>query len=376
MVRACPTGRHGGRGGGRDAPTYWDLMVAEDGKGQNRSFLASEENFLVLKELHQKNLLVPVVGDFAGPKALKAIGRYLKEREAIVSAFYLSNVEQYLDREGKKSAFLCNASTLPLDASSTVYPLGARQHIRPWRWPRFEDRQHARRRQALRGAIAATGTTTASRAAPAPRRALDLLAVERPVPVALRLASRGRRCARACSASESGVVSRGRLRRRRLGAGAVAARRRGVGGLPLGKSRSSASVERLFHDDLILVGDDDALQLGNASAGGAEVERPDVEQRFLDRDDQQRALDHFRSLLIPQRDLRRDHLVLVDARGHLRAARRSRSASGTGRRRAGRSWSPSLRATIHAARLSFCRGVNGSIWMYSGPRSPGSFMIV
>jgi hypothetical protein len=32
-----------------DAPTYWDLMVAEDGKGQNRSFLASEENFLALK---------------------------------------------------------------------------------------------------------------------------------------------------------------------------------------------------------------------------------------------------------------------------------------------------------------------------------------
>jgi hypothetical protein len=108
----------GGRGGGRDAPTYWDLMVAEDGKGQNRSFLANEENFLVLKELHQKNLLVPVVGDFAGPKALKAVGRYLKDREAVVSAFYLSNVEQYLDREGKKYVFLCNASTLPLDASS------------------------------------------------------------------------------------------------------------------------------------------------------------------------------------------------------------------------------------------------------------------
>ena len=49
-------------------------MVAEDGKGQNRSFLASEENFLVLKELHQKNLLVPVVGNFSGPKALGPSG--------------------------------------------------------------------------------------------------------------------------------------------------------------------------------------------------------------------------------------------------------------------------------------------------------------
>ena len=102
-----------------DAPTYWDLMVAEDGKGQNRSFLASEENFLVMKELHQKNLLVPVVGNFSGPKALRSVGRYLKDREATVSAFYLSNVEQYLDREGMRPVFLCNVATLPLDEAST-----------------------------------------------------------------------------------------------------------------------------------------------------------------------------------------------------------------------------------------------------------------
>jgi hypothetical protein len=102
-----------------DAPTYWDLMVADDGKGQNRSFLASEENFLVMKHLHQKNLLVPVVGNFSGPKALRSVGRYLKDREAMVTAFYLSNVEQYLDREGLRPVFLCNVATLPLDEAST-----------------------------------------------------------------------------------------------------------------------------------------------------------------------------------------------------------------------------------------------------------------
>ena len=109
----------GGRGGGRGAPTYWDLMVAEDGKGQHRSFLANDENFMVLKELHGKNLLVPVVGNFAGPKALRAVGRYLKEHEATVSAFYLSNVEQYLQREGTLYTFCANVAMLPLDASST-----------------------------------------------------------------------------------------------------------------------------------------------------------------------------------------------------------------------------------------------------------------
>jgi hypothetical protein len=108
----------GGRGGDRRAPTYWDLMVEGDGKGQYRSYLSSDDNFTVVQDLHKKNLLVPVVGNFAGPKALRAVGRYLKEREATVSAFYLSNVEQYLSREGTWDTFCGNAATLPLDESS------------------------------------------------------------------------------------------------------------------------------------------------------------------------------------------------------------------------------------------------------------------
>lgn len=107
-----------GRGGGRNAPTYWDLMVADDGKGQMRSFLASDENFQVLKDLNERNLLVPVVGNFAGPKALRAVGRYIRERDAIVAAFYLSNVEQYLTRDRSWHSFCSNVATLPLDSSS------------------------------------------------------------------------------------------------------------------------------------------------------------------------------------------------------------------------------------------------------------------
>ena len=36
-----------------------------------------------------------------------------------MSAFYLSNVEQYLDREGMLAPLLRNVATLPLDESST-----------------------------------------------------------------------------------------------------------------------------------------------------------------------------------------------------------------------------------------------------------------
>ena len=37
----------------------------------------------------------------------------------MVSAFYLSNVEQYLGREGTWSQFCSNVATLPLDETST-----------------------------------------------------------------------------------------------------------------------------------------------------------------------------------------------------------------------------------------------------------------
>jgi hypothetical protein len=108
----------GGRGG-RSMPTYFDLMVTDDGAGRQRSYLATEENFQVLKTLHTKNLLIPMVGNFGGPKALRAVGKYLKEHGATVGAYYLSNVEQYLDQQGLWPAFCSNVATLPLDDQST-----------------------------------------------------------------------------------------------------------------------------------------------------------------------------------------------------------------------------------------------------------------
>lgn len=103
----------------RPSPTYDELMVEDDGMGVHRSYLETEENFLVLKELESRNLVVPVVGDFGGPKAIRAIAAYLKAHEATVSAFYLSNVEQYLYQDNKWRTFCQNVQTLPLDASST-----------------------------------------------------------------------------------------------------------------------------------------------------------------------------------------------------------------------------------------------------------------
>ena len=109
-----------GRGGGfgRNSPSYADLMLSTDEAGVARSYLATDENFAVLKALETKNLLIPVVGNFAGPKAIRAVAPFLKERHGVVSAFYLSNVEQYLNMDGLWATFCSNVATLPLDESS------------------------------------------------------------------------------------------------------------------------------------------------------------------------------------------------------------------------------------------------------------------
>src|SRR5688572_7907805 len=101
-------------------PTYAELMSATDLTGNLQSYLASEENYRIVRDLQRQNLIVPVVGDFAGDKALVEIGRYVRDRGAIVNTFYVSNVERYLFEQGVRGKqFYANVSTLPADASST-----------------------------------------------------------------------------------------------------------------------------------------------------------------------------------------------------------------------------------------------------------------
>jgi hypothetical protein len=97
-------------------PTYGELQVETDGAGQARGYLASEANFRSLKRYEERNLIVPLVGDFAGPKALRAVGQYVKAHGGVVTTFYTSNVENYLFQNGVWEAFAKNVATLPLDS--------------------------------------------------------------------------------------------------------------------------------------------------------------------------------------------------------------------------------------------------------------------
>jgi hypothetical protein len=109
-------GYSSGRGG---TWTFADLTGwSTDDQGAVQSFLSTEDNFRTVKTLHERNLIVPVTGDFGGTKALRGIGAYLREKRGVVRAFYVSNVEQYLFQDGKATAFYQNVGMLPLDDRS------------------------------------------------------------------------------------------------------------------------------------------------------------------------------------------------------------------------------------------------------------------
>ena len=81
---------------------------------------ASEDRWRVVRDLERANHVVPVVGDLSGPLAMRAIAGYLKETGRTVSAFYVSNVEMYLFRQGTFGRYAENVRALPSLPTSVI----------------------------------------------------------------------------------------------------------------------------------------------------------------------------------------------------------------------------------------------------------------
>src|SRR5262245_25089526 len=120
-------------------------MTDSDQDKRQWSFLANEENYQFVRDMQLRNMIIPVVGDFAGPKAVRKVGEYLGQHNAIVSAFYVSNVEFYLAAAGpvargmgspeKLQSFYENAATLPVNRSSLfIRFIGAPQAVNLQWW--------------------------------------------------------------------------------------------------------------------------------------------------------------------------------------------------------------------------------------------------
>jgi hypothetical protein len=101
-------------------PTYEDLLTATDREGKHGHYLASEEAFQFVKSMEDRDRIIPVVGNLSGPSALVAIGRSMAAKGETLSAFYASNVEFYLQRQGGYERFVSNLSRLPHTSRSVL----------------------------------------------------------------------------------------------------------------------------------------------------------------------------------------------------------------------------------------------------------------
>jgi len=111
-IRGYPSAWRGG------FPTLRDLILATDQNGNQGNFLAEEADYQFVRSLHRQNRIIPIVGDFAGPKAIAAVGDYLRKNGYTVSAFYTSNVEQFLFGNDLYGKFAENVRRLPVKDNS------------------------------------------------------------------------------------------------------------------------------------------------------------------------------------------------------------------------------------------------------------------
>lgn len=99
-------------------PTYRRLLLARGVDGKPAHFLSRPDDYAAVRKLALEGHLIPVVGDFAGPHALRAVGEFVRKEGETVTAFYVSNVEFYLMRNGTFPRYVENVRSLPRSASS------------------------------------------------------------------------------------------------------------------------------------------------------------------------------------------------------------------------------------------------------------------
>jgi hypothetical protein len=101
-------------------PMLRDLLLATDANGHGWNYLANEEDFQFLKGLEGRDAVVPVIGDVAGTRAMRAIADAIGERSERLTALYISNVENYLFRDGSFGRYGDNLKLFPRASRSIV----------------------------------------------------------------------------------------------------------------------------------------------------------------------------------------------------------------------------------------------------------------
>ena len=121
-----------GRGNALNYPTFEEILLETDRQGRQQNYLSSQELFQWLKNFQADNRLIPIVGDFAGPHAFKAVSGFLRANGLRLSVFYTSNVEFYLFGRSTWVRYVANLRSLPIADDSvfirSYFPTYGRPH--------------------------------------------------------------------------------------------------------------------------------------------------------------------------------------------------------------------------------------------------------
>ena len=115
---------------GSGFPTMAELIMEQDLEGNQGNFLAHDEDYQFIRELEEQNRVIPIVGNFAGTKALAAVADYLRKNGYTTSAFYTSNVEEYLYGDDLFGKFVDNIRKFPI-SEHTVFIRAIKGYLGP-----------------------------------------------------------------------------------------------------------------------------------------------------------------------------------------------------------------------------------------------------
>ncbi|MCH7782129.1 hypothetical protein IID62_03600 [candidate division KSB1 bacterium] len=101
-------------------PTLGQLLRTTDFSGEQLNIFNSREKYQFIRKMHLENKIIPLTGNFAGRKALTEVADFLDKHNLKVSAYYVSNVERYLFRDGIFSEWVDNINKLPI-TDKTVF---------------------------------------------------------------------------------------------------------------------------------------------------------------------------------------------------------------------------------------------------------------
>jgi hypothetical protein len=116
-------------------PNFARLIRSKDRLGRPAHFLAREDWYQAGRTAQIGDRVLPIVGDFAGPKALPALADWLRHRHLGLSVFYISDVEFFLLRSGRFATYVANLRKLPWLEGAVLIRTSTREIPHPERTP-------------------------------------------------------------------------------------------------------------------------------------------------------------------------------------------------------------------------------------------------